>query len=663
MSYDEPPMMSQEERPPTHYPIWIWLVPLIAVLGLIIYLAAGGKSPPATTRTSEARLTTESGVETARQSLARQTDMNACRNALQQINTEIGDKPTLHPPSLTDEQKTWLHDHLNLSDEELKELETSHYTHLDQHYLFRCLLMRDAAGALEIKGVRGKAGGAGVHEKPLDEAARAFAWVMREVRLRQRTGEEVPPSFVVRRGWGDALERALVFLALLEQIGDPDAAQPELLGFLLQVPNDSGGMRLWACGVVVGDSKEVYLFDPHLGLPLPGPNGEGIATLAQARTQPKVLAQLNVEDKLRYPVTAEQARAAQAVLVCPLSALSPRLRYLQDKLLAPVVRVRLAADAASNLQRIKTACSTGADKPASVIVSRDLCTLLSRFLPADEGGTDTTLRMARFSLDLVPWKALPSGFLDESIFPPKTELGSRLRNRFAGFFYFPTMEPGQPRDLMLRGRYSSAVPLLVRERDQWTSQLVQRANAVDLEQKVDQWVERATREYADLYRAKGAQARQAAQKKVQELWDDRVFWPIGILLNSAAAKARNPEVAYELGLCSQEQAEQLQARLDLETQAGVTPYPSDVEKAKADWRNARNAWKRFEEDYPRHRDRAAARRLRGRAEAMLDDPVAAIASWKNVADCPTELEKIGSLYLAQQWQKHPAPKTPEDGKR
>ena len=31
-----------------------------------------------------------------------------------------------------------------------------------------------------------------------------------------------------------------------------------------------------------GSGKDVYLFDPNLGLPLPGPKGEGIATLAQA---------------------------------------------------------------------------------------------------------------------------------------------------------------------------------------------------------------------------------------------------------------------------------------------------------------------------------------------------------------------------------------------
>ena len=314
MNLEEQPA-SQQEQSLSRYAIWFWLAPLLPLLILVLYFAFSGPSAPTTSQSSGAGLATESGLDTARQGLTRQTDLDTCRNALGQINAELGEKPALRPPSLTEEQKSWLHDNLNLSDDELKEVESSNYTRLDHQHLFRCFLMRDAASALEVKGVRGKAGGQPVREKPLDQAARAFAWVMRQVRLHQHKGDEVPPSFVVRRGWGTALERSLVFLALLEQLGDPNALQPELFGFLLQIPNASGGVRLWACGVVIGDGKEVYLFDPHLGLPLPGPKGEGIATLAQAREQPDVLSQLNVGAKIHYPVTAEQARGPGATVL------------------------------------------------------------------------------------------------------------------------------------------------------------------------------------------------------------------------------------------------------------------------------------------------------------------------------------------------------------
>jgi hypothetical protein len=638
-----------------------WIVAatsLVFVLALVGYFFFLGSSPPmATNRVSSPAQTNESGVETARQNLARQTDLNACRSALQQINAELSDKPALRPPALTKKQKDWLRTNLDLNTEELSEVESSHYTRLDNHYLFQCFLMRDAANALEVKGVRSKAGGAAVREKPLDQAARAFAWVMREVRLRSEEGEAAPPSFVVRRGWGSGLERALIFLALLEQLGEPDAPQRELLGFLLHVPDAKGNKRLWACGVVIGEGKDVYLFDPYLGLPLPGPKGEGVATLAQAREQAEILAQLHVREQYRYPVTQEQVRAAQAELVCPLSALSPRMRHLQDKLLAPAVRICLAHEPAKEAKRIQVACSAGATRSVPVQFSKDKCILLRRFLPTDEGGADTTNREQFFLRDLVPWSALPAVFQDERLFPQKSPLGIQIRYLFANAFVVPTMEPGQSRDLLLRGRYGTAVEKLVGERATWRSLLEQRANTSDLQEKFQAWLDDATRAYANLVRAKSSSEREQAEKQVKELWGGRTSWPVHVLLNSAAAAARSPEVAYQLGLCSQEQAEQLQARLDLHVQAGLSPYPPDVEKARLTWQKTVEHWKSFEEDYPSHADVAAARRLRGWAEARLGDLKAALASWKNVADCPNELEKLASLYLAQHWEKKHAGKT------
>jgi hypothetical protein len=645
-----------EPEPWVSYYLRSWVLAaasLVLVLAFVGYFFfQGGSSPTTTKRASSGPVqTNESGVETARQGLSRQTDLNACRSALQQINTEMGEKASLHPPALTKQQKDWLRDELHLDKEELGEVESSHYTRLDNHHLFRCFLMRDAANALEIKGVRGQAGGQAVREKPLDQAVRTFAWVMREVRLRPEEGEASPRSFVLRRGWGNALERALVFLAMLEQFGEADAPQPELLGFLLEVPNGRGGMNLWTCGVVIGDGKDVYLFDPHLGLPLPGPDGEGVATLAQARAKSEILAQLNVDEKNRYPVTREQAQAAQAQLVCPLSALSPRMRYLQDKLLAPAVRVRLARDAVKDAERIKSACSAGAAKPTPVQLAKDKCTLLRRFLPPDEGGADTTSRAQRFQFELVPWNALPAVFQDERLFPRKSAMGMQVLALFAASFVTPIMEPGCARDLLLRGRYGSAVEKLVSERATWRSAVEQRANSEYLQEQFQTWLDEATRVYANLARAKSSQEREQAEKQVSKLWTGRSSLAVHVLLNSAAASARSPEVDYQLGLCSQEQAEQTQARLDLQAQAGVKPFASDVENARKNWQLALDNWKRFEEDYPTHPDVAAARRLRGRAEAMLGDHKAAIASWKNVSGCRTELEKLASLYLAQQWQK------------
>src|SRR5262249_14339331 len=150
--------------------------------------------------------------------------------------------------------------------------------------------------------------------------AAAFAWAVRQVRLREYEGPTLPPQPVLRRGWGTAMERSLVFFAALRQLG--------LDGCFLALPRPSQDRpRYGACGVLIpGKEKpEIHLFDPRLGLPLPGPKGQGTATLADVRTQPDVLKQLSA-DKQDYDVSPEQARAAEVHVVAPLSALAPRLR-------------------------------------------------------------------------------------------------------------------------------------------------------------------------------------------------------------------------------------------------------------------------------------------------------------------------------------------------
>ena len=45
--------------------------------------------------------------------------------------------------------------------------------------------------------------------------------------------------------------------------------------------------RLWAIGIPVG--KQLYLLEPRLGIPLPGPDQKGVATLEQAQQDRRVL--------------------------------------------------------------------------------------------------------------------------------------------------------------------------------------------------------------------------------------------------------------------------------------------------------------------------------------------------------------------------------------
>src|SRR5207248_3282143 len=86
---------------------------------------------------------------------------------------------------------------------------------------------------------------------------------------------------------------------------------------------------IWAVGVLA--DGEIYLLDLRLDLPVPAAGG-GVLTLARARAEAGAFQPLAVDDKLKYDVTPERAKAAQVFLTAPLSALSPRMRFLQGLL-------------------------------------------------------------------------------------------------------------------------------------------------------------------------------------------------------------------------------------------------------------------------------------------------------------------------------------------
>lgn len=656
MRDEYPSALSPWER----YSVRNWIIGAVAiaiVLAILLYFFWGPSSVQTTNIGGGPKHVEENTLEVARQSLTRQADLNTCRGVLQQINSELGEKPTLRPPALSQAQTEWLRKNASLDEGELKELDSPNFTRLDGHHLDRCFLLRDAVHALQVKGV--KASGAAVTETPVEQATRAFAWVMRQVRLGEHQGQAVPPAFALRRGWGRAFERALAFLGMLEQFSDPEAARPDVLGCLLYVPSEQEGrMRFWACGVVVGDGKEVYLFDPRLGLPLSGPKGQGVATLAQVRKQPDVLAQLNLDEKHHYDITAEQAKKVHALLVCPLSSLSPRMRHLQERILAPTVRIRLASDPAKELERLQAACDSDGIKTHVELSKMDVG-LLRRFLPDDEGGVGGGAPRSmspkdRFTFEeMVPWSAYPRQLQDDPRLPPDNVLSQRLRSQFAAAFVTPMLNPGQSRDLLLRGRYGSATRELVGERERWREQRKQRANAGDLEQKIGPWIDDMFKAYAEQLQAKSASERDEAERRVKNLWKDQGTAPVYLSLFSAAGEARAPEVIYQLGLCSQEQAEQLQARLDVQARAGgAARRPADVEKAQQAWQDALGTWKEFEESYRlSHPARTAVHWMRGRAEAMLGDTKAAAATWKSLPDSATDLEKLAALYQAKQLDK------------
>ena len=143
-------------------------------------------------------------------------------------------------------------------------------------------------------------------------------------------------------GHGTTWERAWTYILLLRQRGI-DAA-------LLALPEDSSpetkpakqALKPWCVGVLIGDKeKKVYLFDPKLGLPIPGPAGIAAdklggldvqpATLDQVVAKPELLDQLSLADAPYWARKAELKRAVALLEASPLY-LSPRAQRIEARL-------------------------------------------------------------------------------------------------------------------------------------------------------------------------------------------------------------------------------------------------------------------------------------------------------------------------------------------
>jgi hypothetical protein len=147
------------------------------------------------------------------------------------------------------------------------------------------------------------------------------------------------PWQVFTYGKGDFIDRARMF-ALLCQAA-------EIPVVVLAIDKDAGAGRPyeeWACGVLI--DKELYLFDPQLGLPIPGEKPGSIATLSQVRANPGLLAALDLTpeesvEKRSYRVGKEQLEKLVALVVAEPESLSKRM-YAVNRQLAAEDRLPLA---------------------------------------------------------------------------------------------------------------------------------------------------------------------------------------------------------------------------------------------------------------------------------------------------------------------------------
>jgi len=199
----------------------------------------------------------------------------------------------------------------------VKQLDSTQYQLPDDAwYLLQTVWLRDISRVAR-----------GDQFEDLAVAERLFDWTIRNVQLE---GDPKPgPEVILRRpfetllyGRGTAEERAWVFLLLARQQG-LDVGQ-------LSIAADGQKPRPWASALLA--NNELYLFDTRLGMPIPGPEGKGVATLAQVVANPALLRRLDLDAEHPYWISADDLAHVVAYVEGSPHDLSRRMALVESRL-------------------------------------------------------------------------------------------------------------------------------------------------------------------------------------------------------------------------------------------------------------------------------------------------------------------------------------------
>ncbi len=211
----------------------------------------------------------------------------------------------------------------SLPKEWIEQVSLSQFVARDAMYLRDCLWAGQATKF-----------GAGGAESDLDIVVNLFEFVVRNVDLIPNGRRHVPlgPFEVMLLGRGTVEERAWVFAELLRQRNIDAVILTPRRG-----ANDANDERHILVGVLF--EKDILLFDPALGIPLPADSAAPKSalprlpmTLRQATRDSELLAAVASDSGDRFSLTAAMLAAAQVELICHTEQLSSRMQQLQQGL-------------------------------------------------------------------------------------------------------------------------------------------------------------------------------------------------------------------------------------------------------------------------------------------------------------------------------------------
>lgn len=232
----------------------------------------------------------------------------------------------------------------------LKELDQLRFGAADGFALQEAVCLRNAA-----------AWATGSDIDQLTRTKALFDWTVRNIQIQPDRPSSDEAEHILQTPWetlllgrGTAWERAWVFVLLARQqgldaivLGLPDAASPD-------------AVTPWAVAVLREGQWD--LFDPTLGLAIPGPEGIRLnddgqldlqpATLAQLVADPQLLRQLDADAEHPYPVKAEQLSQVVALLEASPAYLQEKMALIEARLVGSE-RMVLTASPSAQAQRVQ----------------------------------------------------------------------------------------------------------------------------------------------------------------------------------------------------------------------------------------------------------------------------------------------------------------------
>ena len=232
-----------------------------------------------------------------------------------------------------------------LGPDAIKEFQGTEWTLRDTRHIEDCMMYYKIAKRVSGTG------------DDLTRVRRLFDWIMRQVQLvpagsfgSGRLGPAFArPYDVLVRGMateseGGWSERAWLFLSLCRQL-DIDTGlitytKGNSVDAMLPQQDQTTPRKVqrppvvWVCAALIGD--QVYLFDARLGLAVPGPGGQGVATLEQALADPSILERMNIPGLAPYSTGRAGLLASPTKLGILIDSsrgyFAPKMRMLQREL-------------------------------------------------------------------------------------------------------------------------------------------------------------------------------------------------------------------------------------------------------------------------------------------------------------------------------------------